>query len=172
VRTARDEITVTVRPAATRVLRIAVEADARLEARSPSENFGDGRLLVDGSPQIESLLRFRVPAGTGPVTRARLRLSVVRGTPARPQLFQTAPTWDEAKVTWNTRPARLGGAVATLGPSTTGTWLEVDVPAGVVAGPGVYSFMLATSHAEALWLSSREKGAGGVFPAELVLEVP
>jgi hypothetical protein len=161
----------TVPPPAAHVLTVPVEADARVEARRPAENFGDGRLIVDGAPQIESLLRFRVPVGTGPVTRARLRLYVVRGTPVRPQLFQTAPTWDEAKVTWNTRPARLGGAVATLGPSTTGRWLDVELPAGAIPGPGVYSFALASGHAEALWLSSREKGAGGVFPAGLVLEV-
>jgi hypothetical protein len=169
---ARDEVTVMVQPAAVRVLTIAVDADARVEARNPAENFGDGRLVIDGTPHIESYLRFRVPAGSGPVTRARLRLYVVRGTPARPQVFATRPTWQESQVTWNTRPARTSGVLATLAPSTTGIWLEVDLPAGVVSGPGVYSFALATNQAEALWLSSREKGAGGVRPAELVLEVP
>jgi hypothetical protein len=163
---ASDEVPILVQAApVAQILTLLTEADARVEAKSPTSNFGDGRLHVDGQPLKESYLRFRVPTVSGTITTATLRLYVSKGSTSRPTLFATGPTWTESTITWNTRPANLG-TVTTLPASTTGTWLTVDVTAAVKAA-GVYSFGLKSSSGTEVWIENRERGK----PAELVLQV-
>src|SRR5688500_16962706 len=93
-------------PAGAVETRLSPEADARVEQGTPDGNFGSSsRLVADLSPATESYLRFTVPAGTGPITRATLRLRVENSTSDGPKVRATASEWQEATVTWNTRPA-------------------------------------------------------------------
>ena len=74
----------------------------------PTTNFGTTPTLdVDGSPVIESYLRFPVTGLTGTVRRATLRLWVTDKSVDGPAVYPTGTAWTETGITWNTpsRPA-------------------------------------------------------------------
>src|SRR5688572_16274406 len=109
-------------PAGAVETRLSPVADARVEQAAPDGNFGSSsRLIADLSPATESYLRFTVPAGTGPITKATLRLRVENATSDGPEVRATAGQWDEATVTWNNRPAALA-ILADAGKLTKYTW--------------------------------------------------
>jgi hypothetical protein len=137
------------------------DADALVVKKSPDTNFGDAATLeADDSPQIESFLRFTVAGVTGPVGRARLRLYATNPTGNGPALYRTDPglAWTEAGITWNTRPARSGGAVDNIGKVSSGRYIEYDVT-GAVPGDGTYTFNLVAEASDGADFNSREAAA-------------
>jgi hypothetical protein len=118
--------------------------DTSVDQQNPNTNFGSGNdlvggvrrglLRIDGSPQRWALLKYQVPALTGPVTDVRLRLFKRSGSPSEPFRVQSSScSWNQSRVTWNTRPT-LGTVLATLPgyPSGSG-WVEFVLPASAVA---------------------------------------
>lgn len=124
------------------ILSFPASLDARVEAASPTRNFGhESKLVADQSPERESFLRFHVSGVTGLVKRAVLRLYALDGTSRGPLLYRASNDWQESNFDWNTRPAFTGGPRGDLGPIEPGTWVEYDV-SGTVTSGGDYSFGL------------------------------
>jgi hypothetical protein len=148
---------------------VAPDADARVVQGSPNTNFGaQSALEADNSPVVESYLRFNVSGLTGTVTRARLRLYATDPTGNGPALYRADPNalWTETGITWNNKPARVGGIVANLGGISDNRYVEYDVTA-TVSGNGTYTFNLKAESTDGADFSSRE--ASGNRP-ELVIE--
>ncbi|GEN11278.1 hypothetical protein MFU01_63150 [Myxococcus fulvus] len=120
---------------------LPVNDDTYVSADAPDTTFGDSTKLVsDGNPRQEAYLRFIVTQHTGFV-RARLRLNVLDGSSNGPALHATSSAWTGSSLTWNNRPAPVGGALANVGALLSDSVVEYDVSAHVT-GPGEYGFVL------------------------------
>ena len=138
-------------------LNVDAAADARVEEASPSLNFGaSGYLAVDGGadPDKEAYLRFSVSGASGTIVSAKLRLYVYNGSANGPAVYSTSNTWTETGITWSNRPARTSAATDDKGSVPAGAWVEYDVKP-FVTGDGTYSFVLATTSSDALYVYSR-----------------
>jgi hypothetical protein len=133
-------------------------ADAYVQERRPTTTAGSATTLIaDGGSGVrnEALVRFDVSGLAQPVASAKLRIWVTNGTGNGPQVLATQTGWIENTVTWNTKPAVIGGALADAGAMAQGAWFEFDVTAAVT-GNGTYSFILQSSSTDALKFASRE----------------
>ena len=143
-------------PAEATTLTVGAEADALVTTVRPDRNYGrHPKLQVDGSPLVESYLRFRVENLDGAVRSARLRLYVSGATTDGPVIYPSSTTWSERGITWSNRPARTGAALDDAGRLSSGTWVELDVGA-VVVGDGTYSFALTPESADGADFNSSE----------------
>jgi len=144
------------------------EADAQVNESSPSTNYGNSTYLqVDGAtdPDVESFIRFTVTGASGAIQDARVRVYDTTNASANgPAIYATGTSWVETGITWNTRPARLSGALDNKGSISTSTWVEYNVTAWVT-GNGTFSFVLAADSTDAATFSSRQ----GAQPPQLVL---
>jgi glucose/arabinose dehydrogenase/PKD repeat protein len=147
------------------------DADTYVDASQPATSFGTSpALLVDGSPERHSWIRFPV-AGiqARPVIAARLALRqadvAAQGGRITPS---PAGTWDET-FTWTTRPAygTLLPDSYSFGSVNAGQDYEVALPPGAVADDGRYAYALTSPDADASQWISREGGA----PPRLLVDV-
>jgi hypothetical protein len=125
-------------------LAFAPVADATLKQSLPTTNFGSSKTLdVDGSPLEHVLLKFEVTGvGGRAVLAARLRLYITNASTEGGRLHRLGDTsWGEASVTWSTAPASDPETLASLGPVTTGVWVEADV-SGFVTGDGTFALRI------------------------------
>ena len=77
-------------------LVFAPVADTRVEAASPTQNYGGSSVLkVDNSPLYKSFLRFDLTGLTGTVLGAKLRLYSTDATATGPAVYTTAGGWQE-----------------------------------------------------------------------------
>jgi hypothetical protein len=124
---------------------VSPQDDTYVTAQWPDVNVGQRPdLLVDGDPETEAYLRFSVVPGLladVTVTRARLQLYAFDGSTDGPALYRVSSNWNQYTLTWNTRPALIGGPLADLGAVTTHSSVELDV-SSVVRGEGTYAFGL------------------------------
>jgi Calcineurin-like phosphoesterase len=146
--------------AATAATTFRPVADARVEEAAATSSYGTAtRLGSDGdtSARIESILRFNVSGLAGTVRSAKLRLYVVSDpTVDGPAVYPTGSSWSETGVTWATRPAATGPAVADMGAGATGTWVELDVTP-LVRGDGTVSLLLRQPGTDGVIFYAREK---------------
>ncbi len=135
---------------------LAPAADAYVNARYPSANYGSStELRVDNSPVVHSYLRFNIPAGTGPIVKAVLRIYANSASSTGYTVSRVSNnTWSETGITYSNAPA-IGTAVRASGAVRRNSWTSVDVTP-YVTGPGMYSFALTTPSSTALSLASRE----------------
>jgi acid phosphatase type 7 len=134
-------------------------ADAYVDQAQPTRNFGSvsyvrSDLDSAGGYDYQGLFSFNVTGISGTVSSAKLRLYVTNSTPNAPALYR-ASWYSETGVTWNTRPSITGGAVANLGSTTTGTWVEYPVTSTVTAN-GTYHFALVAESTDGFEVTSRE----------------
>lgn len=135
-------------------------ADAYVRSPAPNTNYGTAsslRAYKSGSSQTNSHLRFSVTGINGAVQSAKLRLyvtdtsSVGGGT-----LYRTTDNnWTETGITYSNQPSTTGSALATLGPVSASTWIEIDV-SSVVSANGVYTFGLLGNSSDVAYYGSRE----------------
>jgi len=90
---------------------------------------------------------------------------VTNGTSNGPEVFPAENGWIEGSVTWNTKPARTGGAVFDAAAMATNGWYEFDVTP-MITGNGTFTINLASVSTDAVRFHSRE----GANPPELVVE--
>ena len=175
--------TATPTPGSTQTATFNPEADSYVNSSSAGSNYGTlTALRVDGSPIVNSYLRFNVTALNGAaITRARLLLYMNSGSSAGLQARGVADnTWAETAITYDNAPP-LGSALASSGAVSTGTWSTLDVT-GYVTGEGLYSFGIITTGSTAISFASRESGAnapqlildlaGGGTPAPTATDTP
>jgi PKD repeat protein len=152
-----------------------VAEDAYINSSFPDRNFGTaGSLRVrNGSstpPYYISYLKFNVAGLGAPVQAAKLRLRVSDAGDNGGTVYLVGNGWTERGLIWNNAPPITGSGLASLGPVSTGTTVEFELPASVFAsGNGTYSFAIRSDNpfGGAAWYSSREAG----FPAQLLLRV-
>ncbi len=156
----------------TEALTFAPVADTYVESAAPATTFNtDPRLRVDADPVRVSYLRFAVAGLNGrPVQKARLRLGVAGASTAGGTIHRIADNgWNEATVTFDTRPAVDGPGLHTLGAITIGQVAEFILD-GAITGDGTYSFALDSASIDAASYNSAA-ATSGQKPA-LVITVP
>ncbi|GIW03626.1 MAG: hypothetical protein KatS3mg059_0246 [Thermomicrobiales bacterium] len=144
-------------PAGEQTVVLTPEADARVEAANPNTNYGTAStLIIDGDPLRESYVRFNVQ-GTGTIQQATLRLFASNGTTKAPRVYLAGNDWTETGITWNTKPAALGGGVAGPASFPDNTWVEFDVTS-LVTGPGQVTFTFPPVSSDGITFHAREMG--------------
>ena len=140
-------------PAAT---PIPADADSYVSAANPGTNYGTGTSLrSDADPVQRPYLRFTVSGAQAQVTRVRLRIyATARSTTGFTVRQIDDTSWGERTITWNNAPA-LGAAVGSVGPFSTGGWVEVDVTP-LVRGDGAVSIAVDTTSTTSTAYGSRE----------------
>jgi PKD repeat protein len=159
-------VTPTIPPPTGTPVTFVATADGLVQTGNPTRSYGTTTTLQvrAPTPAYESYLRFTVSGLAGAPSSAKLRLWVTDASVAGGTVTPVGTGWTEASLTWNTRPAAVGPTVATMGATTNGTWVEVDVTAAVT-GNGAVALRLATPSTNSAKYSSRE----GTRPPELVL---
>ncbi|MFC3733815.1 CBM96 family carbohydrate-binding protein [Actinoplanes nipponensis] len=148
--------------AATGELNLAAADDAYVSSGRKDTTFGgEDKLAIgrlDGDTKI-GFVKFLVPAGAR-VTGARLRLITVGGAAGTVTLRRTDNGWTERQLTAANAPAP-GAVVGSVTPPAGAEELTFDLGAAVT-GPGVYSFAVQSSAANAVTrLRSAEGKWGG-----------
>lgn len=143
------------------VTRSAI-ADAFVDATTPSVAYGTtSQIVVDASPLREVYLQFDLSEQADTVIDARLRLHVAdlanAGSVNGGTVAAVSGPWDEATVTYDTRPTSWGPAAGEIGAVTANTWVEVAVPSAVVVG-GVLTLGIQTTSTDGAYYDSHESG--------------
>ena len=138
-----------------------------MSADTPTKNNGTlTTLRIDGSPIVQSYLRFNVQGLNGTVTRATLRIFAnSAATSSCVANTVSDNTWTETGINYNNAPP-LGMALGSSGPISTGTWISMDVTV-YITGDGTYNLALTTPGSTAVSLASRESGANA---PQLIIE--
>jgi hypothetical protein len=118
---------------------------------------------LDETHRNDSYVKFNV---TGTPVSATLRFFVTQAQANSGNVHEAFNNWSEATLTWNNQPGTPGGIpIDEFGPTTVGTWEEIDV-SDEVTGPGEHSFMLTGVIDASTHFSSSE----GSNPPQLVVE--
>ncbi|WP_420644030.1 DUF7594 domain-containing protein [Candidatus Leptofilum sp.] len=143
------------------------EADTVILSNRPFNNLGlSTQISTDASPQIITLLRFDAQGIAGTITDATVRLSVQTDSAIGFEVHEVADnSWGETTVTFDNAPA-IGNLINSSGPTTAGTWIEIDITSAI-SGNGQVSLALISTDATRILMSSRE----GANPPELVVNV-
>ncbi len=145
-------------------LTLNATADAYVSESSPTNNYGNSTSLrTDASPVIRTYLRFQVPALSGSVVSATLRVFANSANNLGYTVHDTSGSWEETTITFSNAPA-FGGSVGGSGAISGKTWTQVDVTA-LVTGAGEYNFVMNSPSTTATSFSSRE----GANPPELIV---
>jgi hypothetical protein len=133
-------------------------ADSYIDSSNPGLNYGTKTTLrVDGSPFVNSYLRFNLTGLNGSVFQARLRIFANSASSSGISAAGVNDNnWDETGITYVNAPA-MGSIVGTSSAVAAGTWKEIDVTS-LVSGNGLVSFGLITPGSTAISLASRESG--------------
>ncbi len=139
-------------------------ADAPVRVGSTS-NFATDPLRVKNSSTIyQSYLQFDLRGLPSQLGSALLRLYVTDGGPDGGRVYRVGDAWSEAGINGTNAPPISGTPLASAGAAATGSWVELDVTAGV-AGGGLLSLGLTNNSSTSTYYSSRE----GPQPPELVV---
>jgi hypothetical protein len=143
-----------------------LEADATIDAAAPNTNFGTStNLWADANEVRTSFLRARVAGvGAGTIVQALLRLRTGSASNAESESggrlhTLSACSWNEATLTFNTRPAIDGMLLGTLGDVKVNTTVEFDVT-DALGGDGAYCFALDSLSENGVSYLSREASSG------------
>jgi hypothetical protein len=151
------------------VLAFGPAADTYVRSDRPNENFGSRPgMTADASPIQRALLKFTVSGiGTRTVKSVKLRVYCIDGSSVGGAFYPVADTtWQENTVTWNTEPAAGANSLASLGSVSRNVWYEVNLTS-LVTHDGTYSLRIASTSADAVRYSTKERSAG--FPSSLVV---
>ena len=132
-------------------------ADSYVEAARPTRNNGtSAEFRVDGSPILNSYLRFNVQGATD-FSSSKLRLFFKNATSGGIQVRPVGnTTWGETTITYNNAPS-FGAIAATSGAAAAGTWVTIDV-SSLVTRNGLLSLALTSTSSTAVSMGSRESG--------------
>jgi len=123
-----------------------------------SRSFGTATTInVDSDASgtaMQGFVRFAV-GDVGTIARATLRLYATNGSRDSANVVRIASTtWNES-MTWNTKPSVAGPTIGTIGRSTSGAWVDVDVTSAVVSGQTL-SLALLPRSSDGVRFASRE----------------
>ncbi|HLO27501.1 MAG TPA: DNRLRE domain-containing protein [Anaerolineales bacterium] len=137
----------------------APSADSYVNSGSPTSNFGTAtQIRIDGSPIVNTYIRFDVQGVSGAITRVTLRVFANSSSGSGYTVSSVADnTWGELTLNYNNAPP-IGNPVGSSTAFGTGVWTTVDVTP-LVTGNGTFSLALTTASGTAVSLASRESGA-------------
>jgi hypothetical protein len=142
-------------------LKLAAVDDTYTSSSRRSATFGAEDKLVAGRLGKDvkiSFVKFTVPVGAD-VTGAELTLTTVGDVAGKLAVRRVVDnSWTEKKLTSATAPA-LGLAVASASPKANDTEVTFDLGAEVT-GPGIYSFAVQSTAAQAVRFRSAESRSG------------
>lgn len=144
--------------AAQSLLTFAPVADAHVRADAPGSNAGTASLLkVDGSPRIITFLRFDVSGVAGSVLDVTLAMHLTDASSRGGTIHRVSDTgWDEAAITWSTKPALDGAQAGAFGATMTpGDDHEVSL-GPLIEGDGPLTLAIVSSNADGAAWTSRE----------------
>jgi predicted phosphodiesterase len=160
--TSSSTSTTTVLPA----LAFNAVADTYVDAKAATKNFGSSKTMsADGSPVRIVYLRFTVTGvGSRLVTQAVLRLTVDSASSAASASGGSVHrisdgSWQERTVTYGTRPAVDGAALATQGRVKAKQAVSFDITPAV-HGDGSYDLALETTSTDDVRYRTREAKTG------------
>ena len=136
-------------------------ADTYVDSSNPTANFGTStQIRTDGSPTVNSYMRFNVSNVTGNITKVQLLIYANSNLSVGIDLHSVADnTWSETTMTWNTAPS-LGSQLAVSSNPASGTWFTFDLTStGYITGNGTYSFGITDPSSTALSMAARELGS-------------
>jgi MYXO-CTERM domain-containing protein len=127
------------------VLEVPAIEDVTAAVPSPDSVYPLLEDLSVGAGDSQSYLKFDLNGVPGLVTEARLFLHLSNAPSSEGSggdaYLVADSSWSESTLTWNSRPATAGAALARVAPASTFTWHSWDVSAAVGA-PGLYSFAI------------------------------
>ena len=138
--------------------------DATIRPDRPDRQLGlDVVIEADSSPIKNALIQFDVAGLSGrEIASATMRLYVTNSSPDGGSVGLVSDSnWDEQTVTWNTAPPVDGPTVAQIGDVNSGTWVDVDVTAGI-AGDGPVTFRISSGSSNGVDYASRQDPAGNI----------
>jgi hypothetical protein len=143
------------------------EADSYVDTSKPSTNFGSSTALrADGSPVVNSYLRFNVQNVTSTITSVTLRFYANSASSGGLTVQHVADSsWEETTITSSNAPT-ISETVGSAGELSAGTWVSIDVTA-LVRGNGLVSMALTSTNDTAISISSRD----GANPPQLIINV-
>jgi hypothetical protein len=135
-------------------------ADSYIDTSNATANFGTlTQIRVDGSPIVNSYLKFTVPSLSGSSVK-QVRLLIYANSASGSGIAAKTVSdnsWGETTINASNAPA-MGSTLSTSPAVVTGTWITYDVTS-YVTGQGTFSFGLSTAGGTAISLASRESGA-------------
>ena len=142
------------------ILTLNPTNDTFVNSNYPNGKFGSNTLLkiVGGSTIKISYLKFDLSQLAGrTIWSANLRLRVSNGSKSTQNVKSVADTsWQEAQLTYNTRPA-LGGIITSIAGAVSNSWKEVSVTSAVQASSGqLFSLGIDTTGTDGLDINSKE----------------
>ncbi|HVL24511.1 MAG TPA: DNRLRE domain-containing protein [Thermomicrobiales bacterium] len=141
-------------------------ADAMVQEANPTTNSGrTSSMRADLSPHEEAYIRFDIPADSGAISSAILRMWVRDGTTNAPAIAPSNDvTWGETTITWSNKPA-YGTPGPDLGAVSTSTWVEYDVTS-LVTRTGPVTLVLVPQGNDLLSVNTKDNSTN---KPELVL---
>ena len=125
-------------------------ADATIDQTNASTNYGsDSKLVVDGSPVDDALLKFNVvTTACSQITSATLRLTDnADGSVAGGDIYGTGVQWSESTVNFGNAPGR-GLLLNSLGAVVSQASYTVDVTKGVTSKNGEVAFRIGSTKSD------------------------
>lgn len=129
-------------------------ADSQIRQNQPTKNFGGIATIRVRSGTFRSYLKFNVPALSGTVQSARLRVFVVESSPNAGSAYVVKNGWTETGINWNNAPPISGSPLHTPGAAALGTWVEFTVTSAIISSPTVI-FALSGGSTDGVDYSSR-----------------
>ncbi len=132
-------------------IMVNANADSMVRQGSPTTNFGSSHTLGIRRPSSGlgrySFLRFNVPAFTGTVQSAVLRIKTKSTTINQAQVYDVNMGWGESTITWNnwTSGGTTYSFLRNTGTLAANQWHEIDVHEAIPAGGGTVTIGLATN---------------------------
>ncbi len=141
-------------------------ADSYVDSANPTTTHGTStQLRVDGSPLVDSYLRFDLSSVPGTITGLALKVFANSSSTAGYAVRGVADnTWSESTLNWNNAPPIGSANVGTSGAFSSNTLTTVDVSA-LNNGNGLLSMAMIGINGTAISFSSRE----GATPPQLVV---
>ncbi len=131
-------------------------ADSYILGGTPTYNYGTkASLRLDKDGPENSLMKFVIDDIDGrQVVSAKLRLYCTNSGPGGGSIWAAGNNWDEKTVTFQNSPAATN-LVASIGKSTSGQWIEVDVST-LINAEGTYTMRFTSSNSDGMDYASRE----------------
>ena len=148
--------------------------DASIERDQPDENYGlETDLRIDQDTGVfDALIRFDTSnININAVMSATLRLYCIDGSTSGGIFTTTAPTWNEALVTWSNAPSSSdNGELGTLGNVYAGEWYELDISSVFENPPNSLARALSIRIASESWNRAVYSSKEGSNPPQLILQ--
>jgi cytochrome c peroxidase len=142
--------------------------DAKVNSSFPNSKYGSSDTLrvrrTSTGAMWNSYVQFNVTGLSAPPDVATLRLYTVDASPDGGTLYALTQPFDESTISYTNAPACGGIPLASVGATTVGQWVELDVTS-VIGTSGIYGFCLTSGNSNSGFYATKE----GANPPELVV---